>query len=89
MDAKHRKVSGNIREMNTFAKAQSIQMNTTCVERNRVTNILLIIGIGALAVILIAVLLFVAGAILTAWTYAKSPQAHMAEELEDNGTIEG
>ena len=39
--------------------------------------------------ITVAVVIFVAGAILTAWTYAKSPQAQMAEELEDNGTIEG
>ena len=53
------------------------------------TNVLLIVGLGALAVIVIAVAFFVAGAILTAWTYAKSPQAQMAEELEDNGTIEG
>ena len=53
------------------------------------TNILLIIGIGAVAVIVVAVVIFVAGAVLTAWTYAKSPQAQMAEELEDNGTIEG
>lgn len=59
------------------------------VERHRVTNILLIIGIGAVAVIVVAVVIFVAGAVLTAWTYAKSPQAQMAEELEDNGTIEG
>ena len=53
------------------------------------TNILLIIGIGAVAVISVAVAFFVVGAVLTAWTYAKSPQAQMAEELEDNGTIEG
>ena len=53
------------------------------------TNVLLIIAAVVMAVILIAVLLFVAGAVLTAWTYAKSPQAQMAEELEDNGTIEG
>ena len=53
------------------------------------TNILLIIGIGAVAVIVVAVLFFVTGSVLTAWTYAKSPQAQMAEELEDNGTIEG
>ena len=53
------------------------------------TNILLIVGLGALAVIAVAVVIFVAGAVLTAWTYAKSPQAQMTEELEDNGTIEG
>lgn len=53
------------------------------------TNVLLIIAAVVLAVILIAVLLFVAGAFLTAWTYAKSPHAQMAEELEDNGTIDG
>ena len=52
-------------------------------------KLLLIIGVAVLAVILLAVMFFVAGAILTAWTYAKSPQARMAEELEDNGTIEG
>ena len=53
------------------------------------TNILLIVGFGALAVIAVALVIFVAGAGLTAWTYAKSPQAQMTEELEDNGTIEG
>ena len=53
------------------------------------TNVLLIIGVAVLAVIAVAVVLFVAGAVLTAWTYAKSPRAQMAEELEDNGTIEG
>ena len=53
------------------------------------TNVLLIIGAVVLAVIAVAVVLFAAGAVLTAWTYAKSPQAQMAEELEDNGTIEG
>ena len=53
------------------------------------TNILLIVGLGALAVSAVAVVIFVAGAVLTAWTYAKSPQAQMTEELEDNGTIEG
>jgi len=49
----------------------------------------LVIVLAALAVILLAVLFFVAGALLTAWTYAKSSQTQMAEELEDNGTIEG
>ena len=53
------------------------------------TNILLITGVGVLVVVVLAVVFFVAGAVLTAWTYAKSPQAQMAEELEDNGTIEG
>ena len=53
------------------------------------TNILVIIGIGAVAVLVVAVVILVAGAVLTAWTYAKSPHAQMAEELEDNGTIEG
>lgn len=53
------------------------------------TNILLIVGLGALAVIAVAVVIFVAGAVLTAWTYAKSPQAQMAEDLDDNGSIEG
>ena len=53
------------------------------------TNILLIVGFGALAVIVIGVAFFVVGAVLTAWTYAKSPHAQMVEELEDNGTIEG
>lgn len=53
------------------------------------TNVLLIVGLGALAVIAVAVVIFVAGAVLTAWTYAKSPQAQMAEVLEENGTIEG
>ena len=53
------------------------------------TNILLIVGLGALAVIAVAVVIFVAGAVLTAWTYAKWPEAQMSEELEDNGTIEG
>ena len=54
-----------------------------------VMNVFLIVGIAVLAVIVVAVVVFVAGAVLTAWTYAKSPQAQMAEELEDNGTIEG
>lgn len=37
------------------------------------TNILLIVGVGALAVIVVAGVVFVSGAALTAWTYAKSP----------------
>lgn len=53
------------------------------------TNIFLIAGVAVLAVIVVAVLFFVGGAVLSAWTYAKSPQAQMSEELEDNGTIEG
>ena len=52
-------------------------------------NLFLIVGAVVLFVIVVAVLLFVGGAVLTAWTYAKSPQAQMAEELEDNGTIDG
>lgn len=36
-----------------------------------------------MAVIVVAVLFFVSGAVLTAWAYAKSPQAQMLEELED------
>lgn len=53
------------------------------------TNVLLMIGVAVLAVIVVAVVLFVAGAVLTAWTYAKSPQTQMAEELEGNGSMEG
>ena len=53
------------------------------------TNVLLIVGIAILAIIVGAVLFFVGGAVLSAWTYAKSPQAQLSEELEDNGTIEG
>ena len=43
-------------------------------ERHRVSNILLIVGClwGALAVILVAVVVLMAGAVLTAWTYAMS-----------------
>jgi hypothetical protein len=52
-------------------------------------NVFLIVGTAVMAVIVIAVLFFVCGAVLTAWTYAKSLQAQMVEELEDNGTIEG
>ena len=53
------------------------------------TNIFLIVG-GVILVGIVAVIaFFVFCAILTAWTYAKSPQAQMAEELEDNGTCEG
>lgn len=53
------------------------------------TNILVIIGIGAVAVLVVAVVILVAGAVLTAWTYAKSSQAQMAEDLDDNGNIKG
>ena len=52
-------------------------------------NLFLIVGAAVLVVIVVAVLFFVGGAVLTAWTYAKSPQSQMAEELEDNGSIEG
>lgn len=37
------------------------------------TNILLIVGVGVLAVSVVAGVIFVSGAALTAWTYAKSP----------------
>lgn len=53
------------------------------------TNIFLIAGVAVLAVIAVAVLFFVGGAVLTAWAYVKRPQAQMAEELEDNGSTEG
>ena len=49
----------------------------------------LIVGGVILVVIVAVIVFFVLGSILTAWTYAKSPHAQMAEELEDNGTIEG
>ena len=52
-------------------------------------KVLLIAGVAILAVIVVAIVVFVAGAVLSAWAYAKSPQSRMAEELEDNGTIEG
>ena len=52
-------------------------------------NAFLIVGAAVLAVIVVALLFFVGGAVLTASTYVKSPQAQLAEELEDNGTIEG
>lgn len=48
------------------------------------TNQLLIIGVAVFAV----VVLFVAGAVLTAWTYAKSCHVQLEEELVDNGTFE-
>lgn len=53
------------------------------------TNFFLIVGGVSLVVIVAVIVFFVLGSILTAWTYAKSPQAQMTEELEDNGTIEG
>ena len=53
------------------------------------TNILLLVGIGALAVIVVPFVIFATCSVLTAWTYVKSPQAQILEELEDNGTIEG
>ena len=52
-------------------------------------SVFLIGGAVALSVVVIAIAFLVVGAVITAWTYAKSPQAQMAEELEDNGTIEG
>ena len=48
-------------------------------------NAFLIVGAAVLAVIVVVVLFFVG----SAWAYAKSPQTQLAEELEDNGTIEG
>ena len=48
-------------------------------------NVFLIVGIAVLAVIVVAVLFFV----VSAWGYAKSPRSQIAEELEDNGSIEG
>ena len=50
-------------------------------------NVFSIVGVVALAVIMIAIAVFVVGAILTAWEYAKSPRAQMAKELEDDGSI--
>ena len=64
-------------------------MTDTMAAGANMMNVFLIVGAAILAVIAAAVLFFVGGAVLTAWTYAKSPQAQMAEELEDNGTIEG
>lgn len=51
-------------------------------------KLLLIIGVAVLAVILLAVMFFEAGAVLTAWTYAKSCHVQIEEELVDNGTFE-
>ena len=48
-------------------------------------NVFLIVGAAVLAVIVVAVLFL----IVSAWAYAKSPRVQMAEELEDNGSIEG
>ena len=48
-------------------------------------NVFLIVGAAVLAVIVVAVLFFVG----SAWAYAKSSRAQIAEELEDNGSIEG
>lgn len=53
------------------------------------TSFFLIVGAVALAVVVIAIVVLVVGAVLTAWEYAKSPRAQMAEELEDEGTTEG
>lgn len=47
------------------------------------TNILLIVGVGALAVSVVAGVILVPGAALTAWTYAKSPRAQMTKKSLD------
>lgn len=52
-------------------------------------KVLLIVGGVAMVGIMAVVAFFVFCAVLTAWEYAKSPGVQMAEELEDNGTIEG
>lgn len=44
-----------------------------------VMNVFITIGGVALVVIVAAVVILVAGAVLTAWTYAKSPQAQVAD----------
>ena len=51
-------------------------------------NVFSIVGAVALAVIVFAIAVFVVGAILTAWEYAKSPRAQMTKELEDDGSID-
>ena len=48
------------------------------------TNVLMIVGIAGLAVIAVVVLF-----LISAWAYAQSPGVQIAEELEDNGSIEG
>ena len=48
-------------------------------------NAFLIVGAAVLAVIVVVVLFFVG----SAWAYAKSSRAQIAEELEDNGSTEG
>ena len=48
------------------------------------TNVLMIVGIAVLAEIAVVVLF-----LISAWAYAKSSRAQIAEELEDNGSIEG
>lgn len=53
------------------------------------TSILLIVGGIILVGIIGVVVFFILGAVLAAYGYAKSPMARMAEELEDNGAIEG
>ncbi len=50
-------------------------------------NVFSIVGVVALAVIMIAIAVFVVGAILTAWEYAKSPKAQMEKERDDDGCI--
>ena len=47
-------------------------------------NAFLLVGAAVLAVIAVVVLF-----LISAWAYAKSPRVQMAEELEDNGSIEG
>lgn len=44
-------------------------------------NILLIVGVGAWAIFMVAVLLFVIGVYFRAWPYAKNPQMQKAEYL--------
>ena len=63
-----------------FEEWESIHTDTTTTnehnrrkERHSVTNILLIVGVGALAVSVVVGVIIVSGAALTAWTYAKSP----------------
>ena len=46
-----------------------------------ITNLFLAVGVAVLAVIVVAIVVFVAGAVLTAWSYAKSPRGQIAEEL--------
>ena len=50
----------------------------------KMMNVFLIVGAAVFAVIMVAVLFFVG----SAWAYAKSPRAQIAEEIEDNGSVE-